>query len=223
MRASAGFTLIELLIVAGVISLLAAIAVPNYLEATRRADVAACQSNLRTLGMALAMYRLDYGRFPPADGTAGPEPSPDRTTVGGGPAAGGSWDGAPRSLVTLGYLTSETALYCPAMLRRHKDRKEFFRYAYNNSAVDTFGSLGGADDIERDRGDLWLARCLWVPSEVSFHRDMSIVYPHGDRVEDGERHTNVLENVLYLSQRVETHDGRRDFYETYSLPYPPAK
>lgn len=219
----AGFTLIELLVVVAIISLLAAIAVPNYLEATRRADSAACKSNLRTLGMALAMYRMDYGRFPPADGTGGPDPSPALTTIGSGPAAGGSWDGAPRMLVRLGYITSETALFCPAMLRRYKDRKEHVRYAYNYSAADTFLSLGGADDIERDRGDLWLARCLWVPPEMSFHPDFGIVYPHGDLVEEGERRPNVLENVLFMNQRVETHNGRRDFYEAYGVPYLSAR
>jgi prepilin-type N-terminal cleavage/methylation domain-containing protein len=215
-----GFTLVELLVVVTVIALVTAIAIPNYLEATRRADSAACKANLRTLGTALVMYRLDYGCFPPADGTAGPEPSPGLTTIGEGPAAGGSWDGAPRMLVELRYITSETALFCPAMLRRYKHRKEYVRYAYNYSAADTFGSLGGADDIERDRGDLWLVRCLWVPAEMSFHPDSGIVYPHGDLVEEGERHSNVLENVLFMNQRVETRDGRQDFYEAYGIPSP---
>jgi prepilin-type N-terminal cleavage/methylation domain-containing protein len=217
------FTLIELLLVVAIIALLVAIAVPNYLEATRRADTAACKSNLRTLGTALAMYRLDHGIFPPADGTAGPDPSPDHTTPGSGPAAGGSWDGVPRSLVSQRYITTETALFCPAMVRRYGDRKEYVRYAYNSSAIDTFWTLGGADDIERDRGDLWLARCVWVPAEMSFHPESGIVYPHGDIVDNGEKRSHVLENALFMSQRVETRNGREDFYEAFGIPYPSAK
>jgi len=222
-RKDRAFTLIELLIVVAVIALLVAIAVPNYLEATRRADTAACKSNLRTLGTALVMYRIDYGVFPPADGKAGPDPSPDQTALGSGPAAGGSWDGVPRVLVSQRYITTETALFCPAMMRRYKNRKEYVRYAYNSSAVDTFWTLGGADDIERDRGDLWLARCVWVPAEMSFHPDSGIVYPHGDVVEEEGKESNVLENVLYVSQRVETRNGREDFYDAFGIPYAPAK
>ena len=54
-----GFTLIELLIVVAIIGILAAIAVPNFLNARMRATIAKMQTDLRALGDALHMYRID--------------------------------------------------------------------------------------------------------------------------------------------------------------------
>jgi prepilin-type N-terminal cleavage/methylation domain-containing protein len=60
-----GFTLIELLIVVAIISLLAVIAVPNYLEAQVRAKVAKAKANQRTAGLCLEMYAIDNDEYPP--------------------------------------------------------------------------------------------------------------------------------------------------------------
>ncbi len=59
-----GFTLIELLIVVAIIGILAAIAVPNFIAAQTRANVAKAQADLKTLGDVLEMYRLDNNAFP---------------------------------------------------------------------------------------------------------------------------------------------------------------
>ncbi len=59
-----GFTLIELLIVVAIIGILAAIAVPNFLNAQIRAKVARSVSDMRAIKMGLAQYRLDNNEYP---------------------------------------------------------------------------------------------------------------------------------------------------------------
>ncbi len=60
-----GFTLIELLIVVAIIGILAAIAVPNFLNAQLRAQIAKCKSEMRSFKDAYSMYELDNGGPPP--------------------------------------------------------------------------------------------------------------------------------------------------------------
>lgn len=217
-----GFTLVELLVVVAIISILAVIAVPNFKEAVERSNRAACASNLKVLGGALAAYKVDYNKFPLADGIAGPEPSPGQTEIGNGPAAGGSWDGAPRVLVKLRYLTNDKALFCPSLKKKHRGREQNFRYAYNSSAADTFGHLGGADPIDSLSGHFWLARCVWVPHERSFHPDFEYGFPHGyEQFPDGSVDEDCMENCLWSDLSVKLTNGRKDFYESYELPYTP--
>lgn len=61
-----GFTLIELLIVVAIIGILAAIAVPNFLNAQLRAKIARVEGDLRAMKTAIEMYRLDNSGYPPA-------------------------------------------------------------------------------------------------------------------------------------------------------------
>lgn len=58
-----GFTLIELLIVVAIIGILAAIAVPNFLNAQVRAKVARVRADVKSLSSALEMYRLDNNSY----------------------------------------------------------------------------------------------------------------------------------------------------------------
>lgn len=62
------FTLIELLIVVAIIAILAAIAVPNFLEAQTRSKVSRVKTDLRTYATAMESYRVDNNRYPvPSD------------------------------------------------------------------------------------------------------------------------------------------------------------
>lgn len=60
-----GFTLIELLIVIAIILILIAIALPNFLEAQMRAKIAKAKSEMRSLGIAMESYLIQYNMFPP--------------------------------------------------------------------------------------------------------------------------------------------------------------
>ncbi len=59
-----GFTLIELLVVVAIIAILAAILFPVFARAKEAAKKTTCVSHSRQLGMALAMYVIDYERYP---------------------------------------------------------------------------------------------------------------------------------------------------------------
>lgn len=65
MNCKKGFTLIELLIVVAIIGILAAIAVPNFLNAQMRAKIAKVESEFRTISTAFEMYRMDNGNALP--------------------------------------------------------------------------------------------------------------------------------------------------------------
>ncbi|MBI1784595.1 prepilin-type N-terminal cleavage/methylation domain-containing protein [Candidatus Sumerlaeota bacterium] len=59
-----GFTLIELLIVVAIIAILAAIAVPNFLEARVRSQVSRVKADQRSYGTAIESYYVDWNEYP---------------------------------------------------------------------------------------------------------------------------------------------------------------
>jgi general secretion pathway protein G len=63
-RSEYGFTLIELMIVMVIIGILAAIAVPMYVQSVRHAKEAVLREDLRTLRSAIDAYTVDKQKAP---------------------------------------------------------------------------------------------------------------------------------------------------------------
>jgi prepilin-type N-terminal cleavage/methylation domain-containing protein len=82
-----GFTLIELLIVVAIIAILAAIAVPNFLEAQVRAKVSRAQADMRSLAIGVESFRVDNNKYP--EGTDNPLNYPEAIQTFLGPLAPG--------------------------------------------------------------------------------------------------------------------------------------
>lgn len=59
-----GFTLIELLIVVAIIGILAAIAVPNFMNARIRAKITRAVADMRNISTAFGAYSTDHGEYP---------------------------------------------------------------------------------------------------------------------------------------------------------------
>lgn len=67
MQRQTGMTLIEIMMVVVIIGILVAVIVPNVIGYDDDARMAAQQMEIRTIGNALDMYRLDNGSYPSTD------------------------------------------------------------------------------------------------------------------------------------------------------------
>ena len=99
-----GFTLIELLIVVAIIAILAAIAVPNFLEAQVRSKVSRVRADMRSAATALESYAVDNNGYPPmADAFSGATWDPFDETSGAFPLDHfrlPSWLTTPQAYIT---------------------------------------------------------------------------------------------------------------------------
>ncbi len=62
-----GFTLIEIMVVVVILGILGALIVPNIMGRTGEARITAAKSDLRAIGNALNLYRLDNFNYPSTD------------------------------------------------------------------------------------------------------------------------------------------------------------
>jgi len=61
MRGNKGFTLVEIMIVVAIIGLLAAIAIPSFIQARQTSQTNACINNLRQIDAAKEQWALENG------------------------------------------------------------------------------------------------------------------------------------------------------------------
>jgi prepilin-type N-terminal cleavage/methylation domain-containing protein len=145
-----GFTLIELLIVVAIIAILAAIAVPNFLEAQVRARVSKAQTDLRTVATGMEAYRVDWNSLPLLNSW---------TNQAGG--AGGRRNMNPGALwwaltTPVAYLTS--ALVDPFVAIGHHSQDT---HAGDSDLLDAFlqistGFIGSAANVDTAPKSEWL-------------------------------------------------------------------
>jgi len=88
-RKDKGFTLIELLIVVAIIGIIAAIAIPNLLNAIDRGKQKRTMADLRSLGTAIESYSIDNNVYPAAANMTALEPSIEPIYIRTSPAADG--------------------------------------------------------------------------------------------------------------------------------------
>ncbi len=107
-RQQSAFTLIELLIVVAIIAILAAIAVPNFLEAQTRAKVSRVRADHRTISTGMEMYKIDHNKYPKCAGN-----NWAFATESGGPGGSNNTPTLERLTTPISYLTGAASFADP--------------------------------------------------------------------------------------------------------------
>jgi prepilin-type N-terminal cleavage/methylation domain-containing protein len=112
------FTLIELLVVIAIIAILAAILFPVFAQTREKARAATCLSNLKQVGLALAMYHQDYDERMPTVCSWGKAWSHGSATTLCPPLVQAGAPAYVQEFLTP-YVKSEALWYCPSVGKSH--------------------------------------------------------------------------------------------------------
>jgi type IV pilus assembly protein PilE len=126
MRTQRGFTLIELMIVAIVIAVLAAIAIPSYLEQSRKGRRADAVRAMGEYQLALERWRAENPSYancspsPCGSGTYPPDPTSEFYTV----ASGGITTSATAYSITLSPSGKQAGDRCGNLVGNNSDKQK---------------------------------------------------------------------------------------------------
>jgi prepilin-type N-terminal cleavage/methylation domain-containing protein len=135
MSRNKGFTLIELLIVVAIIAILAAIAIPNFLQAQVRAKAARAKGELASLATAIESYYVDQNVYPP-DGS-------ENYAVAMFGATPYYWYIQATVTTPIAYITTGT-LKDPFRMGINLSNPMYERYRYSNTKEGSLGRAAGA-------------------------------------------------------------------------------
>lgn len=135
-----GFTLIELLIVVAIIGILAAIAVPNFLNAQTRAQLAQVEGNFKALSTAYELYRVDYGVYALHD------PAHQYNVLNNGLTTPVAYIARiPIDIFQTAKMAGTQSLAANARMELHPE--PFYAPAYGVSTLDTIPARGSGSDL----------------------------------------------------------------------------
>jgi prepilin-type N-terminal cleavage/methylation domain-containing protein/prepilin-type processing-associated H-X9-DG protein len=143
-RRNKGFTLIELLVVIAIIAILAAILFPVFAQARERARAISCISNLKQIGLGLAMYTQDYDETMPA------------AFANVNPINGGGINVIPYDQQILPYIKNNQVFKCPSDSLVH-DSGDNGGYwdgnLFTHKQARSYGYIGQINTTQANGGD----------------------------------------------------------------------
>lgn len=190
-----GFTLIELLIVVAIIGILAAIAVPNFLNAQLRAQLAQVESNFKALSTAFEMYRVDHNSYALHD------PAHQWNVLNNGLTTPVAYIASmPLDIFQTGKLAQTQSLASNARHELHPE--PLYAPAFGHPALDSIPARGSGGDLtlrfKDDAEQYSKAQAMWPHGRyvVSVGPDSVHNYPGVYRVSNGLRSSGDIIRVI---------------------------